>query len=67
MEESFDTRKQQLYSIEGDWFRIRPQILFVFFKRAVDKFIAEVRDVADVQKSFWQNYKRLAELYDFEA
>jgi len=67
VEENFDARKQQLYSIEGDWFRICPQILFVFFKRAVDKFIAEVRDIADVQKPFCQNYKRLAESYDFEG
>lgn len=67
VENNFDARKQQLYRIEGDCFRICPQILFVFFKQAVDKFIAEVCDIADVQEAFCQNYKRLAEFYDFEG
>jgi len=67
VESEFDARKQQLYRIEGEWFRICPQILFVFFKQAVEKFIAEVRDIDDVQKQFCQNYKRLAESYGFHA
>lgn len=67
VEDNFDARKQQLYRVEGDWVHICPQILFVFFKQAVDKFIAEVLDVADVQKRFCQNYKRLTEFYGFEA
>jgi len=67
VEEDFDARKQQLYRVEGDCFRICPQILFVFFKQAVDKFIAAVRDVAAVKETFCKNYKRLAESYDFEA
>lgn len=66
VEENFDARKQQLYRIEGDWFRICPQILFVFFKQAVDKFITEVCNDVDVQKRFCENCKRLAEFYDFE-
>jgi len=67
VEDNFDARKHQLYRIEGDWVRICPQILFVFFKRALDKFIAEVLEVLDVQKQFCQNYKRLAGVYRFKA
>jgi hypothetical protein len=67
VEDNFDARKQQLYRVDGDCVRICPQILFVFFKQAVDKFIAEVLDVADVQKRFCRNYKRLTESYGFEA
>lgn len=67
VEENFDARKQQLYRIEDDWFRICPQILFVFFKQAVDKFITEVCNDTDVQKRFCENYRRLAGVYDFVA
>jgi hypothetical protein len=67
LEDDFDRLKEHLYTINGNWFRICPQILFVFFKQAVDKFIADVRNVDDVQKLFLQNYKRLARSYGFSA
>lgn len=68
VEENFDAHKQKLYCIKVDWFRICPQVLFVFFKQAVNnKFIAEVCNNADVQKGFYENYKRLARCYDFET
>ena len=56
-----------LYRIEGDMFYICPQILFVFFKQAVEKFVVEINDVTNVQRLFCQNYKRLREFYAFEA
>jgi len=67
VEDNLDARKQQLYRVEVDWIRICPQILFVFFKQAVDKFTTEVLDVADIQERFFQNYKRLAGVYGFDA
>jgi len=61
----FDSLKSKLYRIEGNCFRVCPQILFVFFKRALSEFMHRVRTDNETQTQFLETYKRLSEAYDF--
>lgn len=62
----FDELKANLYKVEGARFRICPQILFVFFKRALARFVEQVRAHHETQAQFIENYSRLSGIYDFE-
>lgn len=67
IESQRDSWMSNLYKVERDCFRIRPQILFVFFKRAVTRFLSHVGNNSELQKQFLENYKRLSGVYDFAA
>lgn len=67
LEDNFEQHKSKLYLIKDNNFCICPQILFVFFKQAVDEFIKKVDNSDDIYKKFHQNYKRLAQYYNFKA
>jgi len=56
-----------LYKVEGKCFRICPQILFVFFKRAVTEFLSRVDNNGELQIQFLENYNRLSTVYGFAA
>jgi hypothetical protein len=66
LEKDFELHKQVLYTVEGDSIRICPQILFVYWKRAVAAFVAAIRRGGDVQTRFLENYRRLASSYGFQ-
>lgn len=63
---NFDAYKSKLYKVEGEIFRMCPQVLFVFFKRALNRFIDQVRAHNETQTQFIGNYSRLSECYGFE-
>ena len=63
---NFDAYKSQLYKVEGEVFRMCPQVLFVFFKRALNRFIDQVRAHNETQAQFFENYSRLSECYGFD-
>ena len=65
IENDFDPYIASLYAIKGNYFCICPQILFVFFKRAVKEFTNRVRNTGEVQTQFLENYKRLSGSYGF--
>ena len=65
IDNNFDSCMSDLYKVEGDCFRICPQILFVFFKRAVIEFVNRVRNDSELQTRFLENYKRLSGRYQF--
>jgi hypothetical protein len=67
IEVDFDSHKPRLYRIEGNCFRVCPQILFVFFKRALAEFIDGVRADNQTQTRFLENYNRLSGVYGFEV
>jgi hypothetical protein len=52
VEKNFDDLKRKLYCIEESMFYICPQILFVFFKQAVGKFVVEINAVTNIQRLF---------------
>lgn len=60
-----DSCVSDLYEVEGNCFRVRPQILFVFFKRAATEFVSRVRNDDKLQRQFLENYERLSGLYGF--
>jgi hypothetical protein len=66
IEEDFESHKSNLYRIEGNCFRVCPQILFVFFKRALTEFMSRVRSENEVQRKFLENYNRLYDVYGFD-
>lgn len=66
LETRFESKKQKLYRIEDEWFLLCPQILFVYFKRAVERFLEEVLAEKSVQCLFLQNYSRLARRYNLD-
>ncbi len=66
IEGNFDAYKSKLYRIEGCYFRVCPQILFVFFKRALTEFINRVHSDSETQTQFLENYNRLSSVYGFE-
>jgi hypothetical protein len=63
LEADFDNHKGKLYKVEGDWFLICPQIVFVYFKRAVQALVRAVREDATIQKRFIDNWSRLSPSY----
>lgn len=65
IESKFDSYMSRLYEVEGNCFRVCPQILFVFFKRAATEFVSRVRNNDQLQMQFLENYKRLSGLYRF--
>ncbi len=67
IEGEFDSLKSKLYGIEGNCFRVRPQILFVFFKLALTEFMNRVQSDNETQAQFFENYNRLSGVYDFEV
>jgi hypothetical protein len=67
IEGDFDSFKCRLYRIEGNCFRVCPQILFVFFKRALTEFINRVRSDNETQTQFLESYNRLSGVYGFEV
>jgi hypothetical protein len=66
LEKDFEMHKHMLYTIEGDRIRICPQILFVYFKRAVSAFVDAIQGGGDVQGGFLETYRRLAASYGFQ-
>lgn len=66
IENNFHTYKTHLYKAEENYFRICPQILFVFFKRAIEKYIVCIRKNTIQKDEFLKNYKKLSETYEFE-
>ena len=66
LEEAFESHKSNLYRIEGDCFRVCPQILFVFFKLALTGFVNRVRSENETQRQFLENYNRLSDVYGFD-
>ncbi len=67
IEGDFESQQSKLYKIEGNCFRVCPQILFVFFKRALTKFKNRVRSDNETQTQFLENYNRLSGIYGFEV
>ena len=66
LEKDFELHKQMLYTVSGDSIRICPQILFVYFKRAVAAYVTAIQLGGHVQTRFLENYKRLASSYGFQ-
>jgi hypothetical protein len=67
IEGDFESHKPKLYKIEGNCFRVCPQILFVFFKRALTEFMNRVRSENEAQRQFLENCNRLSGVYDFDV
>jgi hypothetical protein len=66
IEENFETLKDKLYIVDGQCFRMCPQILFVFFKQALGRFVERIRTNQDCRTSFSNSYHRLGGIYGFE-
>ncbi len=67
IERDFESHRSRLYTIEENCFRVCPQILFVFFKRALIEFTNRVQSENETQTQFFQNYNRLSGVYNFEV
>lgn len=66
IEENFETLKDKLYRVDGQCFRMCPQILFVFFKQALVNFVERIRTDQECRASFYNSYHRLCGIYGFE-
>jgi hypothetical protein len=67
LEADFDTHKEKLYKVEEDWFLICPQIVFVYFKRAVKALGSAIRNDEDTRRRFLDNWTRLAPSYGISS
>lgn len=67
IEENFETLKDKLYRVDGSCFRMCPQILFVFFKQSLDRFVERIRTDKECQTRFLNSYYRLGGVYGFES
>jgi hypothetical protein len=62
----FHELKAKLYKVDGEHFHVCPQVLFVFFRRGLDRFKEQVRTHDETQAQFIENYNRLAGIYGFD-
>lgn len=67
IEGDFESHRSNLCRIEGHYFHVCPQILFVFFKRALTEFMNRVRSENEAQRQFLENYNRLSSDYGFDV
>jgi hypothetical protein len=65
LELDFEQHKHMLYTVEGDSIRICPQILFVYFKRAVAAFVVAIHRGGEVQSRFLEKYRSFGCSYGF--
>ncbi len=66
IKKEFHRYKKYLWQINNGWFRLCPQILFVYFEFAIDKYLEDLRTNEKSKNIFIKNYKRLAKQYCFE-
>jgi hypothetical protein len=67
VERRFDEYKGNLYRIEGAFFRLCPQVLFVYFKLAVKTYMANLITDEKSRTIFVMNFQRLSALYRFDG
>jgi hypothetical protein len=67
LESRFDANKHKVYEVNEDWFMVCPQVLFVFFKRAIERFVSDVFRGGAVQSHFLENWSRLSPSYGVDG
>ena len=66
VEKEFDSYKNSLYGVEGEYFKLCPHILFVYFKFAIERYLDDIKEKPEsIGDNFMKNYKRLADQYYF--
>jgi hypothetical protein len=67
VESKFDYYKTKLIRLEGDYFRVVPHVLFVYFKHALDTYMQTLQNGGEPQDLFLMNYGRLAPRYGLDT
>jgi hypothetical protein len=67
VERAFESYRSKLFKMDGNRFRVCPQVLFVLFKRALLEFRNHIKNDSETRTHFLQNYKRLSDVYNFEV
>lgn len=67
VEANFNSYSNCLWGLSGEWLRLCPQILFVYFKKGINKYLDSVVADDEVGNIFIKNCENLAEVYYFEV
>jgi hypothetical protein len=65
LENRFSSYSKRLYRIDGDFFVLCPQILFVYLKQAIASFLQKVAEDKETGEVFRLNCERLSAVYYF--